>query len=631
MVKNMSKHRLIELSDMSISGFWGKRVEGVIQNWAFFVDDDLLLDGFRKRPGIQSFIGEHIGKFLDGAIKANYLVNNEKLGEKIKRLAEELIKCQEEDGYIGTYLPEERWKGRPHWTVTGNNGWDLWVFKYCIIALLSYYKLSGWEPGLEAAKKAADLLIKIFGPGGSHNLNRTDEHFGLASGSVLEAVMLLYQYTNEKRYLDFARHIVTYYWEIDEWMNPRIIPVLRQHGEIKNIGFGKAYEMVSCFVGLLEYYRSTGEKEYLDMLVDARDRMADTMKQVTGNMSEREWFKESGNNSETAEMENCVAFIWIQFNTRLFELTGDIRCLDLVEETAWNHIMAALCPDCSTWSYHMRTTGPKDYSHWSQLDDPNNFKGAPVTCCQTNGLRALSLVAGHFYTIDEEDAISVNLYGASKASVILKNEGIVHIEQVTDFPQSGEILLNVRTENPETVKLKLRLPKWAQSATVDGKKYDKAAGCWIFIEINGYASLKISFEMKLRLILPGFVNRGKYSIGYGPFVFAVDSCPEGWKMDEIALIINTKEFLDKIEVKRENGWPYIDLPVMKIPSGIVDVTDNSFLINAPAGRVRLRPVMFAGIGSNLEYSQLFLNNSSLVYDRSIKTQEYRVMLPCVFM
>ena len=46
---------------------------------------------------------------------------------------------------------------------------------------------------------------------GTHNLNTSDCHAGLASGSVLEVLVLWYQRLKDEDILPFARYIVTYY------------------------------------------------------------------------------------------------------------------------------------------------------------------------------------------------------------------------------------------------------------------------------------------------------------------------------------------------------------------------------------------------------------------------------------
>ena len=90
---------------------------------------------FPSSSGTQSFIGEHAGKFLDGAILDNLIVEEPRLWEKIDRVVRELMACQEPEGYLGTYTPDMRWIGRAT-ERKENNAWDVWGAKYCLLALL---------------------------------------------------------------------------------------------------------------------------------------------------------------------------------------------------------------------------------------------------------------------------------------------------------------------------------------------------------------------------------------------------------------------------------------------------------------------------------------------------------------
>ena len=103
-----SKHT-VPIGPMSVGGLWGCRLKDSVTRWSLQVNEDTLLDCFRHRPGRQSFIGEHAGKFLDGAILDNLIVEEPRLWEKIDRVVRELMACQEPDGYLGTYTPDMRW------------------------------------------------------------------------------------------------------------------------------------------------------------------------------------------------------------------------------------------------------------------------------------------------------------------------------------------------------------------------------------------------------------------------------------------------------------------------------------------------------------------------------------------
>jgi DUF1680 family protein len=72
---------------------------------------------------------------------------------------------------------------------------------------MTYYQFTGNEPALNACRKAADLLMRTFGPG-KQSILSAGTHVGMAATSVLEPMVLLYRCTGDERYLDFARYIV---------------------------------------------------------------------------------------------------------------------------------------------------------------------------------------------------------------------------------------------------------------------------------------------------------------------------------------------------------------------------------------------------------------------------------------
>ncbi len=69
------------------------------------------------------------------------------------RVASNLIAAQLPDGYLGTYTDDQRW-----------TSWDVWVHKYDLIGLISYYQATGNKPALEASRKIGELLVRTFGP-----------------------------------------------------------------------------------------------------------------------------------------------------------------------------------------------------------------------------------------------------------------------------------------------------------------------------------------------------------------------------------------------------------------------------------------------------------------------------------
>ena len=126
------------------------------------------------------------------------------------------------------------------------------------------------EDALNAAKKLCDYVIGEIGPGGKRGreLWQTGNWSGYASSSILEPVVWLYRRTHEKKYLDFATYIVKGMTEPEA--GPRLLDLALKgisvadrngHGNVAETHGGyvmkhnrwKAYEMMSCYQGILDF------------------------------------------------------------------------------------------------------------------------------------------------------------------------------------------------------------------------------------------------------------------------------------------------------------------------------------------------------------------------------------------
>src|ERR1041384_7221037 len=144
---------------VQLAGWIGSRIEANEANRLVKLDPARLLEGYRKRPGRQAWDGEHVGKWLHAATLAWVNTGDAALREKLDYIAAELLKCQIEDGYLGTYDEEKRWKS-----------WDVWAHKYNLIGLITYMRYTGNLEPLSACRRMAELLCDTFGD------ERSEEH-----------------------------------------------------------------------------------------------------------------------------------------------------------------------------------------------------------------------------------------------------------------------------------------------------------------------------------------------------------------------------------------------------------------------------------------------------------------------
>lgn len=78
------------------------------------------------------------------------------------------------------------------------------------------------------------------------------------------------------------------------------------------------------------------------------------------------------------------------------------------------------------------------------------------------------------------DHIHVNLFANATIKYNHTLDGAVEITQETNYPESGKILIKFKMENKRYIELFIRIPEWAEGATVveKGVKYVAAPGSY---------------------------------------------------------------------------------------------------------------------------------------------------------
>ncbi len=487
-----------------LTGWVGQRIDVNEANRLVKLDATRLLEGYRKRPGRQSWDGEHVGKWLHAATLAWVNTGDTALREKLDSIAAELVKCQLEDGYLGTYIEKERWRS-----------WDVWAHKYNLIGLLTYVRYTGNTAPLTACRRMGDLLCNTFGEeSGKRDILKAGAHVGMAPTSVLEPMVLLYRLTGETRYLDFCKYILRA-WEKPD--GPKIISTLLSAKRVDKVANGKAYEMLSCLNGALEYYRTTGESEILQACLNAWQDIVDHRLYLTGAASYWEVFHGDYDFPNVNNVgETCVTVTWLQFNAQLLRLTGEARFADQLEHVILNQLLGAQRCDGAAWGYYVQMEGTKPYS--SNLDGH---------CCLSSGPRGLALIPT-FALATDADGIVVNLYDAGTAHLHLRDHMSVTLKTDTQYPGNERIRITVEPAKTKSFAVKLRIPAWCPRATIEVNGHVER----IRADADGYTSIQrswkrgdqISLRLRLeaRLVAGDHMNQGKVALFYGPLVLAAD-------------------------------------------------------------------------------------------------------------
>jgi len=514
-------------SNIRIDGYLGAKVDLCINERIKKQDVQHLIDPFKIRNETRLWQTEFWGKWILSAIAAYEYNRDPEMLKIIQNAVSGLLATQTSDGYIGNYSKEAQLQH-----------WDIWGRKYTMLGLLAYYDISGDKKVLDAAKKLADHLLTQVGPSLA-DIVKTGNYRGMPSSSILEPMVFLYRHTGEKRYLDFAKYIV------DQWETADGPKLLSKAASGVNVADRfpfpktwwswengqKAYEMMSCYEGLLELYRITGEPTYLKSAELAVQNIIDSEINLAGSGTAFECFYHGGQRQTEPTyhtMETCVTFTWIKLCNNLLRLTGNPMYADQIEKSVYNALMASMKFDGSQIAKY----SPLEGMH----HEGEEQCGMHINCCNANGPRAFALLP-KLALMTTGNEIRMNLYSQSSASVQLHPKNKVAILQTTTYPESDQIEITIKPEKPEVFTLALRIPSWSTqtSVLVNGLPVDgiQAAS---YLKINrewkSGDKVLLKLDMRGRLI----TLNGHQAILRGPVLLARDSRFDDGFVDEAAIV-----------------------------------------------------------------------------------------------
>lgn len=530
-----------DLENIQFGGYLNDRLNANLTQRLLNIDETGILECYYNRPGKQTWVGEYTGKYLHAASRVWRSTQNAQLKVQMDRIVDILIGCQNEDGYLGTYIPANYW-----------TDWDVWAHKYNILGLLSYYSVTGYKPALETCIKMGDLLCRTFGEGvGQRNIIFSSGHVGMASTSVLEPMTLLYQYTGDKKYLDFCMYIIKAY---DYDNGPKIVSTLTSVGKVDKTANAKAYEMMSNLTGIVKLYQLTGDEKLLKAAENAWNDVSKYKLYITGTASKGEHFQEdfvlpAGNDVHMGE--GCVTTTWLQFSQALYNLTGEAKYMDEIEKSIYNHLLAAENPETGCVSYYTALQGKKPYR--CTIDGH---------CCLASIPRGIAAIPELAMTKNSDNGFSINIYSAEKLKdkITTKNGKEVAIDCSIEskFPEEGMATITLNPETKAEFRLALRVPAWCKDfkANVDGKNYAGIPGKYLNIDQtwNKNSIIKVSFNLNEQILDGGKSYPDYIALKVGPQVLAVDQSlnPEIVDLDKLSL--DSSKLLSLPKTNLPSGW-----------------------------------------------------------------------------
>lgn len=545
------------VKEVKLAGYIGGRIDGCIEKRVLGQSVDELVEPFKAQDETKGrWASEFWGKWIQGAV-ASYEYNHDPaLLEKIKEGERKLIATQLDDGYIGDYDKEHQL-----------HGWDVWGRKYTLLGLVKCYRLTGNKEALEAACKLLDYTISQIGPDSSTPIYKTGYYRGMPPLSILEPVTYLYDETGKPAYLQFAKLIAE---QMNSPEGPMLIDkadtpvsqrfVLKPGDSWWSFDNGqKGYEMMSCYIGLLEMYRLTGNSKYLQVALTTWNHILREEINITGGACSLEcWYGGHGKQTHPAShtMETCVTFTWMQFCERLLQITGDTKYVDQIERTMYNALMASMKHDNSQIVKYVPLEGfRREGEHQCDVH---------INCCNANAPRAFAMIPRVTYRVPNKDRIDVNLYMPSQA-ILQIGKRTFTLTQQTGYPASNEVKITVTPDKTTQANIALRIPGWTPNATVkvNGETMKGVASGEYYVinrQWNAGDEITLTMEMPAHLVS---LNQS-VAIERGPIVYARDSRFNDGFVDEVVTIPNKDGIIQmKTEENGKDMWITVSVPMVR--------------------------------------------------------------------
>ncbi|MEE1352025.1 MAG: glycoside hydrolase family 127 protein [Clostridia bacterium] len=497
---------------------------GFVDEYIRYIEDFQLLDEDLWTRFVQQFNedadfdagwrGEYWGKMMRGSAMTYAYTKNPRLYAAMEKTVNDMIDSADDDGRISSYGCDHEF-----------DGWDMWSRKYVMLGMQYFMEVCKDKQLndriIESMKKQADYIIaKIGDEEGKLPITSATRHWrGLNSSSILEPIVRLYNITGEKRYFEFAQYIVSsggtdveniFELAYENKFYPYQYPVT------------KAYEMTSCFEGLLEFYRITGIEKYKTALINYADRILESDFTVIGcagcthELFDHSTVRQSNTTNGEIMQETCVTVTLMKFFWQMTLLTGNSRYVDAFEISMYNAYFGSIntekivkrdvidnySTDCITEimpfdSYSPLTAGVRGtgIGGFKVMSD-NHYYG----CCACIGSAGVGLIP-KMAMLAANDGYVINLF--INGVVKMNTECDAEFNIQTDYPKTGKVNITVNADGEFT--LYIRNPHWSDNTEVT-VNCEKTEVCDGYIKIRKHWKkgdrVELNLDMRTKVVYP---------------------------------------------------------------------------------------------------------------------------------
>ena len=452
----------------------------------------------------------------DGYIRNAFLLDDQQAIEKVKIYISRILATQDEDGYLGIYDKELRYK------FNSENG-ELWSKTTLYRGLLAYYEYTHDETVWNALVRAVDNVMQ------NYPLNQSQPFFagkdfsgGVAHGLTFTDVLdRMHQLTGDRKYSDYAAFLYqnfseNYSSEKDAQLHNILDPTfkLQSHG-------AHTYEHLRPII-VAAYARGTPElKKALQIYLD---RVKGCTTSAGGAIGD-EWIGGRKADATHTGYEYCSLHELMDSYAVLFQKSGDIKAAEETVTIFYNAAQGSRNPDHSCIAY-LKTDNSYEMngSRNGEAEPGRNqtrYKYSPVhqdvaVCCVPNAGRISPYFLQCCWLKESENTLVASVLGPNILETTIQNVP-VKIEEITEYPYKNHFIFRIQTGKAVSFRMKIRKPEWAISVQTK-EKYRLEDGYLVFdreLLKNDQIELEFRTDVQVREDL----NHEKY-FSYGALIYA---------------------------------------------------------------------------------------------------------------
>lgn len=281
------------------------------------------------------------------------------------------------------------------------------------------------------------------------------------------ALVELYRETGERRYLDLAGYFVDRFGHglLGGEAYCQDRVPLREATDVE----GHAVRQLYLLAAATDLATETGDEELRAAAERLWTAMTAAKTHLTGGLGAHHDEEDFGDPyelpNERAYCETCAAIASVQWSWRMALLTGEARYSDLIERTLFNGFLAGVSLDGERWLYVNPLQVRDGHTDPGGDQSARRTRWFKCACCPPNVMRLMASLE-HYLASADAGGLQIHQYVTGRYAGDLGGTSVA-VTAETDYPWQGTIALTVE-ESPadRPWTLSLRVPQWCRDFQV---------------------------------------------------------------------------------------------------------------------------------------------------------------------